>query len=171
MAADLQMRLEKAPPGRKPVRTWVKPESRRDEIYEAFMQGPEAAVELAHGFTYSGHPLAAAAGCAALEVYADERLFQRVRELEPYWEQAVHGLRGLAHVIDIRNFGLLAAVELEPLPGKPGLRGMNVFDRCYEEGLIVRAAGDNIALSPSLILERQHIDAIVGILRRVLSEA
>ncbi|HEX5756947.1 MAG TPA: aspartate aminotransferase family protein [Arenimonas sp.] len=130
-------------------------------IFDAFMNGPEGAIELFHGYTYSGHPLACAAALATLDVYRDEKLFEKAIELGDYWQEAIHGLRGLPHVIDIRNFGLIGAVELASRPGAPGSRGYDVFTRAFHEhDLLVRCTGDVIALSPPLILERRHIDQI-----------
>jgi beta-alanine--pyruvate transaminase len=133
-----------------------------ETIHQAFMQGPEAAIELFHGYTYSGHPVACAAALAALDTYADEGLFDKAIALGPAWEDALHSLRGLPNVIDIRNFGLVGAVELAPRAGAPGARGFDVFARCFhEQGLMVRVTGDVIALSPPLILEPAHIGQIV----------
>ncbi|MFQ5938947.1 MAG: aminotransferase class III-fold pyridoxal phosphate-dependent enzyme, partial [Alphaproteobacteria bacterium] len=129
-------------------------------IYEAFMDGPENAIELFHGYTYSGHPLACAAGLAALEVYAEEGLFQRAAELSGYWEDAVHSLKGLPHIIDLRNLGLMAGIELEPRPDKPTARAFETFLKCYEDGVLIRTTGDIIALSPPLIVEKAEIDQI-----------
>ncbi|GAB4379257.1 MAG: aspartate aminotransferase family protein [Elainellaceae cyanobacterium] len=142
----------------------------REGIYDAFMQGPDHMIELFHGYTYSGHPVACAAGLATLEVYQQEGLFDRARELSPYWEEAVHSLKGLPHVIDLRNLGLIAGIELESMPGKPTARAFECFLRCYERGLLIRTTGDIIALSPPLILEKQHIDEMFGILTDVLKE-
>src|ERR1051326_2544702 len=108
------------------------------EIYEAFLQGPEDSIELYHGYTYSGHPLAAAAAVATLDLLQRERLFERAAEMAPYLEEAVHSLAGLPHVIDIRNFGMIGAVELEPIGGKPGARAFEAFLRCYEKGVLMR---------------------------------
>jgi beta-alanine--pyruvate transaminase len=138
------------------------------EIYEAFMQGPEDAIELYHGYTYSGHPLAAAAAVATLDLLEQEGLFQRAAELAPYLEDAVHSLAGLALVIDIRNFGLVAAIELEPIAGKPTARAFEAFRRCYEKNVLVRTTGDTIALSPALIIEKRQIDQLVETLGDVL---
>ncbi|MDX2270489.1 MAG: aspartate aminotransferase family protein [Cyanobacteriota bacterium] len=140
------------------------------EIYQTFMQGPEQAIELFHGYTYSGHPLACAAGLATLAVYQQENLFARAAELAPYWEEAIHSLRGLNHVIDLRNLGLIAGIELEPIAGQPTVRAFAAFLRCYEKGLLVRTTGDIIALSPPLIIEKTHIDQLIGILSEVLQE-
>ena len=131
------------------------------KIYDAFMQGPENAIELFHGYTYSAHPAACAAALASLDVYTREGLLTRAAELAPTWEEAVHSIRGPANVVDIRNFGLIGAVELEPRPGKPGARGFEVFLKCFERGVLVRVTGDTIALSPPLILEEKQITQIV----------
>jgi beta-alanine--pyruvate transaminase len=139
----------------------------KDEIYDAFMKGPDG-IELFHGYTYSGHPLACAAGNAALDIYEEEGLFQRAAELSPYWEEALHGLRGLPHVIDIRNLGLVGAIELEPVPGKPTERAVSAFQKAFDKGIMIRTTGDTIALSPPLIVEKEQIDQIADTLRTVL---
>jgi beta-alanine--pyruvate transaminase len=140
-----------------------------DAIHGAFMQGPAAAIEFFHGYTYSGHPLACAAALAALDTYAEEHLFERALELGDYWQERLHSLRGLPHVVDIRNFGLIGAVELMPRKDAPGARGYEVFERCFRDGqLLVRCTGDVIALSPPLILERSHIDRIVDVLGEMI---
>lgn len=140
----------------------------RKEIYDAFMQGPENAIEFFHGYTYSGHPLASAAGLATLDVYRDEGLFERCAAMAPYWEEAVHSLKGLPHVIDLRNMGLIAGIELEPREGAPTARAFEAFLKCYEKGVLIRTTGDIIALSPPLIIEKQHIDQIFGTIAEVL---
>jgi beta-alanine--pyruvate transaminase len=140
----------------------------RQGIYDAFMNGAPNAIELFHGYTYSGHPVACAAALATLELYEQEGLFQRAKELSPYWEDAVHSLKGLPHVIDTRNLGLVAGIELEPIAGKPGARAFEAFLRCYERGLLVRTTGDIIALSPPLIIEKHQIDELFGMLAEVL---
>ena len=142
----------------------------RKNIYDAFMTGPEHAIELFHGYTYSGHPLACAAGLAALDVYAEERLFDNVRTLAPYWEDAAHALKGLPHVIDIRNLGLIAAIELEPIAGQPTKRAFDAFLRAYDKGLLVRTTGDIIALSPPLTITKAQIDELFGTLAQVLKD-
>jgi beta-alanine--pyruvate transaminase len=142
----------------------------RPEIYNAFMQGPENSIELFHGYTYSGHSLACAAAIATLDTYEEEGLFERAHTLSSYWENAVHALKGLPYVIDIRNLGLVAGIELEPIPGKPGARAFDVFLRCYEQGLLTRTAGDIIALSPPLIVEKHHIDQMFETIATVLKE-
>jgi len=140
----------------------------KKHIYDAFMQGPEGQIELFHGYTYSGHPLACAAALATLDVYQEEGLFQRAADLAPYWEEAVHSLKGLPNVIDLRNLGLIAGIELESIPGKPTARAFDAFLKCYERGLLIRTTGDIIALSPPLILEKSHIDEMFGTLADVL---
>ena len=137
-------------------------------VHDAFMQGPENLVELAHGYTYSGHPLACAAGLATLDVYRDESLLTRARDLEEDWADALHGLKGARHVIDIRNLGLVGGIELEPRPGAPGARAYEAFVKCFEAGLLVRVTGDIIALSPPLIVEKEQIGRIASIIGDVL---
>jgi beta-alanine--pyruvate transaminase len=143
----------------------------RDGIYQTFMDAaPENAIELFHGYTYSGHPLAAAAGLATLDLYRDEALFERAAGLEAHFEAAAHRLRGTRHVVDIRNLGLVAGIELAPIPGKPGARGFAAFRQCYEAaGLLARVTGDTLALSPPLIIETWQIDEIFGRIGEVLS--
>jgi beta-alanine--pyruvate transaminase len=127
-------------------------------------------IELFHGYTYSGHPLAAAAGLATLEAYKEEDVFARVREIEPYFEDALHGCRDLPHVIDVRNLGLMGAIELAPLPGQPGKRGFELMIECYERGLMTRIAGETFEFSPPLVIDRGHIDRIFDTLGKVLRE-
>ena len=136
----------------------------RKGIFEAFMAGPRGMVELFHGYTYSGHPLACAAAIATLDLYAAEGLFQRAAEMEPIWEDAIHSLKGFPNVIDIRNIGLLGAIEFAPRAGAPGARAYDCFVRCFEAGLLVRQTGDVIAMSPPLIVETGQIDEIITIL-------
>lgn len=141
------------------------------EIHDTFMTGPEEAIELFHGYTYSAHPLACAAGMATLEVYKEEGLFERAAEMAPYWEEALHSLKGLPHVIDIRNLGLIGAIELEPIEGAPTKRAFGAFLSAYEKGIMIRTTGDIIAMSPPLIIEKSHIDELVGTLSDVLKAA
>ncbi|HEX4112824.1 MAG TPA: aspartate aminotransferase family protein [Stellaceae bacterium] len=143
----------------------------RQFVYDAFMTGPEHAIELFHGYTYSGHPLACAAGLAALDVYQEEGLFANAGALSAYWEDAVHALKGLPHVIDLRNCGIIAGIELEPIPGQPTKRAFDIFLRAYEKGLLIRTTGDIIALSPPLCLTKGDIDTMFGILGDLLKEA
>jgi beta-alanine--pyruvate transaminase len=142
----------------------------RREIYDTFMQGPDGAIELFHGYTYSAHPVACAAGLAVQRIYEREGLLTRAMEMSGYWADAVHSLKGLPHVIDLRNLGLIGAIELESVPGKPGTRGYDAFVRAFQKGLLIRVTGDIIALSPPLIIERGHIDEAFGILADVLRE-
>lgn len=142
----------------------------REGIYDAFMNGPESAIELFHGYTYSGHPVACAAALATLDIYQEEGLFERAGELASYWEEAVHSLKGVPYVIDVRNLGLVAGIELESIAGKPGARAFDCFVRCFEKGLLIRTTGDIIALSPPLIIEKGQIDQIVEILGGILRE-
>ncbi|WP_424971491.1 aspartate aminotransferase family protein [Dinoroseobacter sp. S76] len=137
-------------------------------IHDAFMQGPENLIELFHGYTYSGNPMAAAAGLATLETYREDGLFERALELEPYWQEALHSLRDARHVIDIRNLGLIGAVELEPIAGAPTKRAFQAFLDAYEKGILIRTTGDIIAMSPPLIIEKPQIDQLVETLRDVL---
>ena len=127
------------------------------KMFDVFMQGPEG-IEIFHGYTYSGHPLACAAGVATLDTYEEEGLLTRAAGLAQYWEDALHALKGAPHVIDIRNCGLMAAIELEPRPGQAGKRAYEVFVKAFEAGVLIRVTGDTIALSPPLIVERQQID-------------
>jgi beta-alanine--pyruvate transaminase len=132
-----------------------------DKVHEAFMSGPENMIDLFHGYTYSGHPLACAAALATLDIYAEENLFEKAISLEQYWEDAIHQLEGLPNVIDIRNFGLIGAIELAPREGKPVTRAYDVFTKCFhEKDVLIRVTGDVIALSPPLILEKEHIDKL-----------
>ena len=141
-----------------------------NRIYDTFMQTADAPIELFHGYTYSGHPLACAAGIATLDVYAGENLFARANDMAPYWQEAVHSLRDAPHIIDIRNLGLIGGIELESRPGAPTARALEVFDRCFDKGLLIRVTGDIIALSPPLILEKTHIDQMVETIRAALKE-
>ena len=134
-------------------------------IYSAFMTGPEQAIEFFHGYTTSGHPAAAAAGIASLDVYEEEGLYQRAGEMAPVLADAVHSLKGAPHVIDVRNIGMMAAVELAPRDGEPTLRALDVFRRCFDAGVLIRTTGDTIALMPPLIIDDSQIDQIVTTIR------
>jgi beta-alanine--pyruvate transaminase len=142
----------------------------RQGIYDAMLQGPESTIDFFHGYTYSGHPLACAAAIATLDIYAAEGLFERARSMSGYWAEAMHGLRDLPGVIDIRNLGLIAGIELAPLPGQPGKRAYDVFVACFEAGLLIRVTGDIIALSPPLIIAESQIDQIIDRLTSVLKQ-
>ncbi len=143
----------------------------RQEIYDAFMSGPPAAIEFCHGYTYSGHPMAAAAAHASLDVYEEEDLFARVRALEPLLEEEFHSLRGEPGVVDIRNFGLTAAVELEPYPDAPGMRALKVFEQGLKDGLYMRYTGESLAFSPPFISTEQEIKDMVATLRSLIRKA
>jgi len=140
----------------------------REEIYQALMQGPANAVELFHGYTYSGHPVAAAAGLATLEVYREEGSFARARALEPMFEEMIHALKDASHVVDIRNFGLMGGIELEPRPGEPGARGLEVFLKCFEAGVVIRNGGDVLQFSPFLDSTPDELGRIFDTVRAAL---
>lgn len=140
-------------------------------IYDGLMAGPENAIELFHGYTYSGHPVACAAGLATMEIYEEEGLLTRAAGLAGEWEEALHSLKGLPHVIDIRNLGLVGAVELASREGAVGARAYDVFVDCFQKGLLVRVTGDTIALSPPLIIEKEQIGTIVSMLGDALKRA
>jgi beta-alanine--pyruvate transaminase len=140
----------------------------RNTIYDAFMQGPDG-IELFHGYTYSGHPLACAAGLGTLETFEEEGLFERAASLDQYWQDAAHALKGARHVVDIRNLGLVAGIELEPRPGAPGKRAYEVFVKSFEAGVLIRYTGETIAFSPPLIIEKAQIDRIFETTRSILS--
>ncbi|MPZ42875.1 MAG: aminotransferase class III-fold pyridoxal phosphate-dependent enzyme [Betaproteobacteria bacterium] len=141
----------------------------RKPVFDAFLQGPEG-IELFHGYTYSGHPLAAAAGEATLALYHDEQLFANAAKLSAHFEDAAHSLVGLPNVVDVRNIGLMAGIELAPRPGKPGARGYEALVRCFEAGVLTRVSGDTLACSPPLIISRTQIDEIFGTIAKVLRE-
>jgi beta-alanine--pyruvate transaminase len=138
------------------------------DLHDAVIESVPGGIELFHGYTYSGHPLASAAGLATLDLYAREGLFERANELAGYWEDAAHSLKGRRHIIDIRTIGLVAGIELEPRPGAPTARAMELFHAAFDSGLLVRATGDIIALSPPLIVEKAEIDAMFGQLAELL---
>jgi len=143
----------------------------RKQIYETLVNNaPPGVIDLFHGYTYSGHPVATAAAEATLALYHEERLFERAQELAPHFEQTLHQLKGLPHVIDIRNFGLMGAVELEARPGKPGTRGFDVFLKCFDKNVLVRVTGDIIALSPPLIASKAQLDELIGKLGEAIRE-
>ena len=140
----------------------------KKEIHDAFMNGPEHLIEFFHGYTYSGNPMASAAGLATLETYQEDGLLTRGAELAPYWEEALHSMKDLPHVIDVRNIGLIGAIELEPIAGEPTRRAFSAFLDAYNKGLLIRTTGDIIAMSPPLIIEKDQIDFIVDTLSGVL---
>jgi beta-alanine--pyruvate transaminase len=143
----------------------------KQAIHDVFMNGPEHLIEFFHGYTYSAHPLACAAGIATLDVYAEEGLLTRARELESYFADAVHSLKGEPNVIDIRNLGLIGGIELTPMAGEPTKRAFNIFLDCWDKGVLVRTTGDIVALSPPLIVQKSQIDQIVDTLRGAIRRA
>ncbi len=143
----------------------------KDKIHDAFMNGPEHLIEFFHGYTYSAHPLACAAGLATLDTYAEEGLLTRAGELQGYFAEQVHSLRGEPNVIDVRNVGLVGGVELTPRDGAPTQRAFEIFLDCYERGVMLRTTGDIVAMSPPLIIERGQIDQIVDTLRGAIRRA
>ncbi len=143
----------------------------KNEIHDAMMNGPEHVVELFHGYTYSGHPLASAAALATLDLYRDEDLFNRVATMAPYIENAVHGLKDLPNVISVRNIGLIGAIELAPREGLPGKRGYDIFIECFKQGVLVRASGDIMVFAPPFIAERKHIDQMVETLAAAIRKS
>ncbi|ASV85705.1 beta-eliminating lyase family protein [Ochrobactrum quorumnocens] len=140
-------------------------------VHDALMTGPENAIELFHGYTYSGHPVACAAGLATLEIYAEEGLLTRGAELAEHWQNALHSLKDAPNVIDIRNLGLVGAIELSSREGAIGARAYDVFVDCFKKGLLIRVTGDVIALSPPLIVEKEQIDTIVSMIGDALKRA
>jgi len=144
----------------------------RKHVYDAFMAaaGDDNAIELFHGYTYSAHPLACAAGLATLEVYEEDGLFARAADMAPVFEEAAHSLDDARHVIDVRNIGLTAAIELEPRPDKPTARAFDAFLRCYDKGLLLRCTGDTLAVAPPLIISQDEISRVFEIIGEVLHE-
>jgi beta-alanine--pyruvate transaminase len=142
----------------------------KQEIHDAFMAAaPENTIEFFHGYTYSGHPLAAAAAVATIDVYKTEGLFERAANMAPYFEQAAHSLKGLPYVKDVRNLGLVCGIELEGMPGRPTARAFDVFQKCFwEKNVLIRTTGDIIALSPPLIIDKAQIDHLFGTIADVL---
>jgi beta-alanine--pyruvate transaminase len=132
------------------------------KVYDTVTNAGASGPELPHGYTYSGHPVACAAAIATLDIYRDEGLFQRAADLQSHWEQALHSLKGLPHIVDIRNCGLLAGVEFEAVPGKTGHFAQALHNACFERGVLVRSVGDSLVASPPLIIERAEIDRIFG---------
>jgi beta-alanine--pyruvate transaminase len=139
-------------------------------IYDQILESAKAGIEFFHGYTYTGHPLAAAAALATLQVYEDDDLFARSRGLEAYFENAVHSLAGFPHVIDIRNLGFVAGIELAPREGAPGARALELFRACFDTGLLIRVTGDIIALSPPLIFTTEQIDETIDRIGKLLKD-
>ncbi len=143
----------------------------RKHIYDGLMTGPENVIELFHGYTYSAHPLACAAASAVLDIYRDEDLFKRSAELSKYWEDGIHSLKGTSPITDIRNLGLACGVDFESRKDAPGARGYDIFVKAFELGLMVRQAGDCIAMSPPLVIEKSQIDEIIDITGKAIKQA
>lgn len=142
-----------------------------DEIHETFMKGPENTIELFHGYTYSGHPVAAAAALACLDIYEKEKLFEHSKAISTHFEDAAHGLANCANVKDVRNYGLMAAIELNSAPSGVGTRAFDVFNKCFfEKDILVRVTGDVIALSPPLIASEQEITQLFSKLAEAINE-
>ena len=137
-------------------------------IHDQLMKGPEAMIELFHGYTYSGHPVACAAGIATLDVYQEEGLFDQAKELEPVFEEALHSLKGLNQIIDIRNIGLMGAVHFGSGDRPATEFAANVFQHCYENDVLVRYSGEFLVLSPSLVATKEHIHQITDALRKAI---
>ncbi len=141
-----------------------------DRIWREFMDKPGSAIEFFHGYTYSAHPLAVAACGATQRVYREDGLFERARAMAPVFEEGLHSLKDAPHVIDIRNYGLMGAVELAPEAGAPGAKAMRALQAAFDAGVMIRVTGDTIAFSPPLIIEESHIGQAVDTVRRVLEE-
>jgi beta-alanine--pyruvate transaminase len=142
----------------------------RKHIYDAFIKGTENGIELFHGYTYSAHPAACAAGLAVQDIYEREGLLTRAAKMAKTFEEAVHSLRGMPRIIDIRNLGLVAGIELEPRPGAPAARAYEIFVKAFEKGILIRTTGDTIALSPPLIVEAEQIDQLVSTLKELIRD-
>jgi beta-alanine--pyruvate transaminase len=141
----------------------------RDTIHDAFMSGPEHMVEFAHGYTYSAHPIACAAGLATLDIYRDEKLFEKAKALEPKFADAVMSLKGEPNVVDIRTIGLTAGIDLAPRADAPGKRGFDALNSAFHDNdLMLRIAGDTLALTPPLIVSEDQIGEIVGKVAKVI---
>ena len=141
----------------------------KQEIYDAFQEGDPKLIDFFHGYTYSAHPLAAAALIATLEVYHEEGLFDQAAKIAPYWEDALHSLKNVDNVIDIRNLGFVGGIEMSTQDGKIGKRGYNVFEKAFhDKNVLLRFTGDIIALSPPLIAKEDHVDQIIETLREII---
>jgi len=140
----------------------------KESLYQAFMTGPENSIEMPHGYTYSAHPVACAAGLGTMEVYEEEGLLTRVGEIAQYWEDAAHAMKDCPNVIDIRNIGLIAAIELAPRPGAPGARGLEAHLKAFEKDSYIRSTGDVLAFAPPLIIQKSEIDQLFQTAREVL---
>ena len=139
-----------------------------DKVWDAFVQGPPNVAEIMHGYTCSGHPAACAAGMATMDIMEREGLYTRAATMAPKWEAAIHSLNGLKNIVDIRNLGLMGAIEFAQRDGVPGVRAFEMFTKCYEKGLLARVTGDVMALSPPLIIEDSHIDQMFQTIKEVV---
>jgi beta-alanine--pyruvate transaminase len=140
----------------------------KDSIYDTFTGAKGGGIEFFHGYTYSGHPLACAAGIAALDTYEEEALFKKPAALAKHFENGIHAFKGLPHVVDCRNLGLIGAVELAARPGAAGARAFEAFEKCWDRGVFVRPVGDALAFCPPLIAEKKHLDEMFGVVAEVL---
>jgi len=140
----------------------------KDSIYQTFVDAPGGGIQFFHGYTYSGHPLACAAGIATLDTYAEEGLLEASPAIQKQFEQGIHSLKGLPHVVDCRNLGLIGAVELASRKDGAGTRGFDVFEKCWDKGVFVRPVGDAIAFCPPLIVEKKHLEQMFGTVAEVL---
>lgn len=143
----------------------------RDEIYDTFMAagGVDYAIEFPHGYTYSAHPLACAAGLVCLDIYEKENTFEQVKAIAPYFEEAIHSLKDLALVEDIRNIGLAGAIQIQSLPNEPAKRPFEIFRQCWDKGFYVRCGGNTIQLAPAFDVEKQEIDQLINVLGDVIA--
>jgi beta-alanine--pyruvate transaminase len=144
----------------------------REEIYNTIMNqgGQEQLIEFFHGYTYSGHPMPTAAAHAVLDIFEEEKMVQRASALEPILENAIHALKGLPNVLDTRNCGLAAAIDLEPMKDQPGLRGMRILEKCIENGILVRISGDGVVVCPPFISTPQEVENLVATLGNVIKD-
>ena len=140
-----------------------------DHVYDTFMQGSGPVVEMFHGYTYSGHPLASAAALATLATYAEEDLFGNAARLSTMFEEGIHSFEAAPHVIDTHNLGLIGAIELAPRAGAPGARALEVHKRAWERGVFVRPIGDNIAFCPPLMIDKTQLDQVFGVVQEALA--
>jgi len=138
------------------------------KVYDTIVKQSKTPIEFFHGYTYSGHPIACAAALATIKAYKEEKLFERVASLEPYFQEKIHSLKDCKNVIDIRNLGLVGAIQLTPRENEVGQRGKEIFEECFKKGVLVRPIGDTIALSPAFIISKEQIDEIISVLKEVI---
>jgi beta-alanine--pyruvate transaminase len=142
-----------------------------DSIYNAAHSQPDVQIEFFHGYTYSAHPLAMAAGIATMEVFEEQKLFENANSLAPYWEELMFSMKNLPNVVDVRNIGLMGAVEFTSVPGAPLRRTMDIFDRAFKKGALVRVAGPAIAMSPPLVSTKEQLAKLIDILSTAIKES